>query len=88
MDRKEYLKKYKKEYYINNNDKLKEHMKKYYIDNLQKIKTNSLNYYHQNKEKIKARQNAYFKEVYYKENLEKYPRRLRKITAINIFIFT
>ena len=27
MDRKEDLKKYKIEYYINNNDKLKEHMK-------------------------------------------------------------
>ena len=47
-------------------------MKKYYIDNLQKIKTNSLNYYYQNKEKIKARQNAYFKEVYYKENFDKF----------------
>ena len=30
------------------------------------------NYYHQNKEKIKARQNKYFKEVYYKDNLDKF----------------
>ena len=66
--RKEYMKAYRKEYYLRNKEKLKEYkkkyMKEYYLRNKEKIKAQKKEYNREyclrNKEKIKAQKKEYY----------------------------
>ena len=89
-----YLKEYKRKYYLENKNKIKEKSKIYYLENSESIKKNVENYTKENIEKIAiSRRNSYYKnrderlekrKKWYEENKEYSKDKIRKRNKINI----
>ena len=72
FDRKEYMKKYNREYHKKKPRDKKDYSKNYYKQNKDALLAQQREYYHQNKEKKLEYQKNYYKENSYDKNPKKY----------------